>query len=222
MPKVPRNVFEGGLRRFAERLATPEMVAKISLAYGMLMSVAVIALAIAIAVMLPLKEKVPYFVETRPGGEVVASNRVAVQFTPDERQMAYFLWTRFAVPLFTIDEQTRQNITNLSHILRGAATQQLVDYLQSTRLMARLVEEPTWRQEVTPAANVEFFKTSNVSGTAVLWLNVKSRGGREPAERKVRLSVDYVRLPGSDDAEVFRNPLGLYVTSFRIDNVYAQ
>lgn len=219
---IPINVFdEGSLDKLAARFQTPEVVKRISLAFAFMMSFLALVLGIAIMAMAPLKEKVPYFVEARPGGEVVASDKVAQRFEPTEQQMAYFMWHRFVMPLLTIDEQTKSRVKGIAPVLRGASEGQVIAYINEQKIFSKILEDPTLRQVVEPESRVDFFKTSKSTGTAVMWVVAKTTSSKAmPITQRMRVTLDYVILPVKEDKQVFSNPLGLYITGFRIENVY--
>lgn len=220
MAKTPPGVYDPkSLEKVAVRLAMPEVIYRIAARFAFLLGFVAIAQAVAIFFMLPLKEKVPYFVEARQSGDVVASDRMALQFSPEEKHLSYFLWNKFIAPLLTIDERTKEGLQAASQVVRGAAVGQMSEYLRKERVFARMIEDPTLRQYPEVESKADFFSTTRVSGTAVFWvqLNTTSKNSKPVFSRK-RVTVDYVILPLQDDAQVFQNPMGLYITGFRIDD----
>ena len=72
--------------------------------------------------MLPLKERIPYFVEADArSGEVRSSTSVAQIFKPDEKNLRFFLG-RWTTNLLTIDTRSKEYLLPESYMyLRGAA-----------------------------------------------------------------------------------------------------
>lgn len=223
MSKPPVNVYEKGLDRVAARLETPEVIKRISLRLAYALAAVAVAQGIAILAMLPLKERVPYFVEARSDGAVVASQNMATLFTPGERHMAYFIWNRFALPMLTIDEQTSRRLPHVMEVVRGAARDQVIEYINHAKIGERMLKDPTLRQDVALDGRIEFVKNDKVSGFALMWAIVKSRSAKSGSvDKRVRIKIDYVLLPVKDDMEVLRNPIGMYITGFKIEDLYAK
>ncbi len=216
--KVPPKVFESALARVAARLEMPEFVQRMSLRLAIVLAIVVLVQGIAIWMMLPLKERVPYFIEARKSGEVVISKDVATRFTIGERHIAYFIWHDFIVRLLTIDDQTLERLPYVMEIVKGAAKNQVVEFVNAENIGARIKEDPTLRRYVTLEGKMEFLKSDSVSGSVVMWMTVKTQSKSGSTSTRIRARVDYIILPVESDEQALKNPIGLYVTSFRFEN----
>lgn len=215
-PKILRQ----GLLKAVEKIATPEIQKKWSVyLIGGLLALSVVQ-AIGLSILLPLKEYTPYFLSEMEDGNVQVSNKVGKRFVPSDTNKSYFL-TKFIKGILTIDEQTRFNLPETALFVKGAALTQWNAFVKNVdQPMYKLSMDSTLRRSVKFEGPIEFLSGDDVSGTAVAWLEIKTIGAKEnqPAKR-IRFVMDYVLLPITDPQTLNVNPIGIYITNFRIENV---
>lgn len=210
-----------GFRSAVSTLEAPELLRRWATTMAFLLAFIAVIEAIVIIVMLPLKEKVPYFlVENQQTGGVEVNKQVGKQFESSDRNKAFYLG-KFAKDLLTLDEQTRFRLPESSKVLRGVAQQQWNQWISADKPAARLVADVTLRRSVRFDGSPQFFSATNYSGTMVLWMTLETRSDKDktPIVKRSRLTVDYAIVPPSNDSEIFDNPIGLYFTSFKIEEL---
>lgn len=166
-------------------------------------------LAITLLRLVPLKERVPYFVEVdRVTGEVRESERVITQFTPDETSIRYHL-ARWSENLLIVDQHSRDlRLPETARLLRGDAVPQWRAFIQREQPVQKLVDDPLYRR------NVRLISLAFLSDeTALVRLEVTDNRG---VSRRVQLTVSYVIIPPKSEDDVMRNPLGLWVINFSV------
>ncbi len=208
-PRVSQQAMQG----YLNSLEAPRAENRRYLGVIALLSMTCLALAIGLAMTAPLKEKVPYFVEVEQAtGRVDVSNQVAKAFEPNEASVRYFVG-RWVVDTFTIDEASRSQRLPASYaLLRGAATDQwrrLI--LEGEDPIGKLDANPTFRR------NVEFVAPPQVVSDNSILVRVALVEGRRVVARK-QISLRFALIPPETDADLLRNPIGLWLTDFGVVN----
>lgn len=182
--------------------------------------ICLLLLSLGMVRMLPLKERVPYVVKVeqdaagQPTGRVTVSDGDISAFEPTEAHIRYFL-SRWAEDLLSIDANSRAVRLPASYaMLKGAALQDWNRYvMQDTRPLDRLASNPGYRQRAE-LISITFL------GEKRAMIRVKLTTP-DNQERRVQLTVEYALIPPTTDAEVYRNPIGLWITAFGVTNELA-
>lgn len=169
--------------------------------------------------MLPLKERVPYFVEADArSGEVRSSTSVAQIFKPDEKNLRFFLG-RWTTNLLTIDTRSKEYLLPESYMyLRGAALAEWSEWVtKRDQPLKKLVENANYRREA---------RVSSISlvadGVALVRVTLVGRTGASAAQEVRKLvTIHYSFVPAESEDDVLKNPLGLYITHFTISDELA-
>lgn len=215
---TPPAIDLRALRKYLNIIESPKQEnRKLVIAIGVL-GVAVLFQAIVFLQMLPLKERVPYTINVevgrngQPTGNVTVSDQVASKWAPDENNIRYFLG-RWAENLLTIDEKTKSDRLPSSYaLLRGQALDDWQDYVTNVgKPLARLSEKPDLRVR---ASIVSIAFLSDKSALIRMRLTENKRG----EVRLVQITLNFAVLPVTSDDDVYRNPIGLWVTSFGVQN----
>lgn len=216
--RFPR-VLKKGLVNAVETLASPEIKSRWSVYLIGSLLVIVLGLTIAIFAMLPLKEYVPYFLAERDDGSVAVSSKVGKQFIASSANKSYFL-KKYVDGLLTIDEQTKFKLPDTVNFIKGAAIPQWRSFVnQVDRPLYKLALDPSLRREIFYETDIQYLGGDAYSGTAVAWIRVKTIEGGETRNRRVRFTMDYATLPITDASTLNINPIGIYITNFRMENV---
>lgn len=167
---------------------------------------------------MPLKERIPYFVEASSNGEVKASEQVAQQFHPDEKNLRYFLG-HWATNLLTIDTRTKEFLLPESYMyLRGTALTEWQEWVEvRDQPLKKLLANPAFRREAR-IASISFVS----DGVALIRVTLVSRGNamQQTEDRKL-ITVHYSFIPPANDEEIMKNPLGVNITHFTISDELA-
>lgn len=180
---------------------------------------AALAACVAVLALLPLKKAVPYIVTVnKTTGEVsVPSQDAAVAFNPSWINKAFFL-RRWIEDLFTINQYLTVQITDprAQAFLRGAnAIAEFKAFRAEDQTYIRLAKDPTLVRNVkvedlTPIAGTKNGAVANVELTTI-------QGGQTTVEHRL-ITLYWVIIPPQTPEDARINPIGIYVTDFKISN----
>lgn len=197
--------FKGWLKVFEDpRLENRQK----SILVGFLL-VVIASMAIAINTMLPLKQMMPYFIESDgKSGSVAVSTRVAREFKPDQNNVAYFVKI-FIRDLLTIDSRltTELYFPEASAMVRGNALQQIRQYIVDNKVLDKIASDPNFKRDVKLISVPSF-----ISDGVVL---ARYQLSNDPKRYAMTLHYAFV-LPTTDE-ERLRNPIGFYITDLVIN-----
>lgn len=183
-----------------------------------LVSVSLVALMLTFSIfrMLPLHERVPYFISVDPNTAAVSvSNRVALQYTPSQASERYFL-NQWVTNLLTIDPQTRQRLPDSYAILRGAALSEWNAFIfNNYKPLDQLRKNPGLR--IYPTTDAIGFIDEE---SAAIRVSLHSADGT--TVRHLLVTVKFAILPPQSDADVYRNPIGMWLTHFEVTDESSQ
>lgn len=173
--------------------------------------VVVVVQGVALSRMAPLKERVPYFIEVDSStGEVRASDRVATRFAPDESSIRFHL-ARWSVNLLMVDQHSRDlRLPETAILLRGDAVQQWSEFLKREAPIQKLFDDPEYRQQAR-VISLAFLPKE----TVLVRLELTDNRG---ANRRVQITLSYAIIPPQSEEDVLRNPLGLWITNFGVND----
>ncbi len=177
----------------------------------------VIVLSLTIFVMMPLKRSVPYVVHVNnETGEVfVPQQQVVTQFTPSWANEAFFL-RRWLSDLFTINQYltVQRDDPRAREFIRGRnAIAEYKQFREEDQTFDRLAKDPTLVRDVRVTALTPIAGTKN-GAVAEVTLTTRS-GGQTTVEHKL-VTMYFVLLTPTDQQEIIRNPIGIYITDFKI------
>lgn len=199
-----------GVRAYLNTLEAPKVESRRQSLIIALLVLAVAMLATAIALMVPLQRKVPYFLEVETAtGAVSVSGRVAEAFEPTEPAIRYFL-RRWVIDAYTIDEAVRPRLARSLSYLRGNAIQQFDRLIMlRERPLPLIAENPQHRRSVEIVAQPSF-----IADNAVIVRIALTERGQVIGRRQITLR--FAIIPPTNDEEVMRNPIGLWITDIAI------
>lgn len=214
------NLLLRGVQRYLNVVEAPRTDNRRLMALLVLMTAAVVLLAVGMMRMLPLKERVPYVLQVeedsmgRPTGRVAVRDGGLSKFTPSEASIRYFLG-QWAGNLLTVDEQSRAARLPSSYaLLKGQGIKDWQRYItEDAKPLDKLSESPTFR------IRAELISITFLSDTtAMIRVKLTRENG---TERRVQVNVTYAILPPESDEDVYRNPIGLWITEFGVTNELA-
>lgn len=181
-------------------------------------SLAAVAACGALLLLMPLKQTVPYVVDVnKTTGEVtVPAQSEWAEFKPDWAIESFFL-RRWVSDLFTINQYTMQTTDPRAQaFLRGSnAIAEFKAFREQDQTYTRLAQNPTLVRNVTVKSLTPIAGTNN-GAVADVELTTLSGGNKTVDHRLVTLY--WVILKPSDVSEARDNPVGIYITDFRISN----
>jgi type IV secretory pathway component VirB8 len=217
--QVDPRISLRGVQKYLNVVEAPQIEKRRILAALLLMGAALLMLSLGMMRMLPLKERVPYVIKVEedqmgsPTGRVDVVEGGIAKFQPSEASIRYFLG-KWAVDLLTVDERTREvRLPSSYALLKGDAIGDWKRYVSDTgKPLELLAENPAYRMRAE-LISISFLNES----TAMIRVKLTTRN----EERRVQLNVNYALLPPESDADVLRNPIGLWITTFGVNNELA-
>lgn len=209
-----------GVWKYLNVVEAPKMENRKLMTLLVILTVAVVCQGIGVMLMLPLKERVPYVIAVeegangRPTGKVSVADSAARKFTPGEANIRYFL-ARWAEDLLSIDETSEGVRLPASYaLLKGQALDDWQRYItQDGKPLAVLAEDPTYRQRAE-LISITFLSEN----TAMIRVKLTNNDGKV---RRVQVNLTYALIPPTSDADIYRNPIGLWITTFGVTNELA-
>jgi len=178
--------------------------------------IAVICLSLGYIGLFPLKERIPYVVEVSKvdGEAAVPRQQEAIKFAPTEASVLFFVRRWIKGELQIQPQLTQENEAMVLQMLRGdAAITKHKAFRAQDKTFARVGAEPTLVRDVvinsiTPVAG------SAHSLVAQVTLTTTSRTGTTVEGKLV--TVFYQIFSPKTVKDVENQPIGLYITDFRI------
>lgn len=206
-----------GLQKYVNVVEAPKVENRKLVGALIILSVSMLLMGAGMYQMLPLKERVPYVVVDEIDSSGQPTGRVAVReggmsaFEPQEAHLRYHLnlWVQ---DFLTIDEHTEAVRLPRSHaMLRGQAINDWRVYLaNSHQPIERLRQNPDYRERAE-VISMNFIS----SNTAIVRVKLTTRNG---SERRLSINMQTGIVPPTTDEEIYRNPIGLWITTFGVSN----
>ncbi len=208
----PPGVNTAAVQKYLTAFEAPRALNRRLMSVVIVLAVALGAMSIALMRMLPLHERIPYFVTVnQQSGAVSATNEVAQRYTPSDASKRYFL-NQWVSDLLTVDAHTRdQGLPNSYAFLRGAALGQWKQFeFGQYKPLDQLKQSP----DVTVYPTVLAIGFINSDSAAIRVALTSSTN----TVKHLLVTVNFAILPPTTDAEVYRNPVGLWITHFEVTN----
>ena len=207
------DFLPGAAKRYGHAFVLPRiLLAKALVSRAGILLVAILE-GVALVMLLPLHEKVPYMAAYDDAGHLVADDRYKVVKIENVQQAQVTAsLKRFARYMFTIDAQLTTNFPKTALWVRGAAVNEINDWLEKTdRPYERQTKEPTLTREVAGVA-----VTYSQGHTAFLHVELVERNsGTEVRRYRKLLQADYDLVSDQVSEE---NPIGLALNHFSVSD----
>jgi len=212
MPKSPIPVKD-------EALGTRELLLTLNrrLVTAVIASaVAVLAVSATLFSLFPLKEIKPYIIEVaKDGSAYVPPQTEATEYKPQKATIEFFL-RRWVTDAFTINQySTVQTLDPRARMfLRGAnAIAAYKDFLAADGKFELLARDPTLVRDV------EILGVTPIAGTkngVVIDTKLITRSQGKVTESRRLVTIYYELFPPQDKKELEVNPIGIYITDFKV------
>lgn len=209
----PRRTDIGAVKAYLSAFEAPRASNRRLMLVVVLLAIAVLGLTWTIKGMLPLRERVPYYVTVNQAtGAVAVTNDTAQRYTPSQATERYFL-AKWAVDLLQIDDNTKtKGLPDSYAMLRGPALGEWQHFVFDTwKPLDQLKQDPTTRLYAT-------VDSSALVGDDSAVLRVSTHNAQGVYGKPVIVTVKFAILPPRNDAEVLRNPAGIWITHFEVTN----
>ncbi len=181
-----------------------------------------LVLVFGLAGLMPLKERIPYFVvSNKETGAVQVSTNVAQKFVPDEQNIKYFS-AKFVRELLTIDPYRSKSefFPDVKTMVLGKGKSQVNDFFHTDNTFERMDKDPSLIRNVALQRITILPDAENEVMVTVKLTTMSNNGSEQSVTRMVTLH--YALEPVKSDAEALRNPIGFFVTQFVIDQELGQ
>lgn len=165
----------------------------------------------ALMQMLPLKTVVPWMITVKDTGKIEGTPVEALKFTPDDNAKRYFLkeWT---TKIFTLDRYlTEKYLVEAYSKVRGNATSEFRQFVNESQPLVVLRTNPELVQNIT-IRSVSFIQDS----AALVRIRVETRNKTGLKYSDKLVTIHFAVIPPKTEAEIYANPIGLYITHFAI------
>jgi len=217
--RPPPRISLREVNKYLNLVEAPKVENRRLLALLIATVVALVLLSIGMLRMLPLKERVPYVVQVemdtagRKTGNVTVKEGGIERFTVSEANIRYFLG-KWAINLLSLDERSKEiRLPESYSLLRGDALKDWTRYITETsRPLEKMVEDPMLRQRA------EIISMVFLSEKTVM-IRVQLTNNRNPRNNKrVQITLNFALLPPETEQDVYRNPIGLWITTFGVND----
>jgi len=172
-----------------------------------------IAQGMAIYQMMPLKTVVPYVVKVADNGSVVTSNVATSDFVAGDKEIAYFM-VEWIKNVMTLDRQlTERNLKAAMRRTSGVASTQLSDHVKNTKPFIALSEMP----DLVRTVDIVTMPSTISDKVMMLRIETVARNSREVlVTKRYQVTLRYALAPPQTEQEIMDNPIGLFITDFKI------
>lgn len=212
-PNTPPAALSEGAGQFAEIYGSSMVQSHRMFLVAIIAMLLALVGVLAVVVVMPLKEVRPWVVEVNPDTGVVNKPVEVQKITPNVAVIKGEL-ARWAEAVYTIDSVRTPELFKFANArTRDKAIAQFTEFRIAERTFERLQREPNLSRE----ARVTSVDASQKE-VAFVFLTTTERGGSSGAgdvlTKRFRLTLHYTLDPATQEADLLRNPLGLYVTFF--------
>jgi type IV secretory pathway component VirB8 len=213
----PDVALEKGRREWFERVGSPTVEKSRYFVIAVLIAVLMIALVFALIRMMPLNRTVPFIVQVDKQSGMVTSRPVrAEEFKPGQPEQQYFIvqWVRH---LLELDPYvTERNLSDAYQLTRGKAIDEFTDFINKTQPIKRVKTTTS----LTRSVNVKSVSFVD-AGSAMVRVSTEERQvGQDAIVKNYVLTVHFSMLPPETEAEIIKNPIGIFITHFAINEEF--
>ena len=211
--------IQRGRAEYEGRVGNAVVLRRSQTLWGLSATAISVVLAITIMMLLPLKTiEVKIVVVNKITGEAKATDtaRSSKDYQPGEAEKTYWLarFTDYVVGIDTRRDITEDRLARASEMTRGKAADQLSSYLVLTKPIKIIMEDPNFSRRITVRA-VNFIRNTT---TASVQFRVEDQTvGRPATQKNYIMKADYAFVTPSGLDQIIRNPLGMYVIDFVIN-----
>jgi type IV secretion system protein TrbF len=212
---APHVAFEQARLAWFEIYGLPVTERARYFALAMVFGVAFICSVVAITVLVPLKTVVPFVVERAENGAVTPMPAAAQKYVPGASERRYFI-AQWVKKLLTLDRYFTEPYLSEAYLLtRAKATAEFTDWLQKHAPIAELQKDPSLTRTVS-ISSVSLLQED----VALVRLTTERRsmGNSSAMREKFVVTIHFALVPPKTEEDLFKNPIGLFITHFSIND----
>lgn len=211
---VPGETFEPTRRRYFQIGAASVVEANRWFIFCLVLAAIAVASVIAVAALAPLKTVELHVVKVDESGRTEIAPAASQRYVPGENELRYFL-KEWVVQMYTIDPALTRNYLNRAYgFCADKACQMFEEWVAKEEPLAVIARTPGLIRSV--AVNTVAFVPNNVAMIRFV-AETRVAAREQPRRQRLLMTVNYRIVPPTTPEEIFRNPLGLYVTHFTIN-----
>lgn len=210
----PMTAYEKGKREWFERMGSPVVERDRYFVIALVFGLSFLVLVGALMKMMPLSRVEPFVIEVdRVTGQTVANKAAAQAYKAGAAEKQYFI-TRWVRGLLELDPNTTERaLTEVFESTRGKAVDEFTAFVAKTKPIVRV------RTEAGLTRTVEIISYSPLNDqSALIRVVTEERAIDKPVVRRSYVvTVHYAIDPPDTEQKIMKNPIGLFVTHFAIN-----
>lgn len=210
----PLTAYDRGKREWFERMGSPVVERDRYFVLAALFGIAFAGVVGTLMTMMPLTRVEPYVVQVdKITGQTMASRAAAQAYKPGAAERQYFI-TKWVRGLLALDPNTtEQALAEVYENTRGKGVEEFTDFVNKTKPIVRVRTEAG----LTRTVEIKSYSPLNEQ-SALVRLVTEERGlDRGVTRRSYVVTIHYAIDPPDTESEIMRNPIGLFVTHFAIN-----
>ena len=210
----PPTAFDKGKQEWFERMGAPVVERARYFLLATLFGLAFLGVVGTLMYMMPLSRVEPYVVHVdKVTGQTAAVRAASETYKPGVREKQYFI-TKWVRGLLELDPNTTERtLVEVYESSRGKAIDEFTDFITRTKPVLRV------RTEVNLTRTVEIKSYSPLNDqSSLVRVETEERSiNKPPLRRSYVVTVHYAIDPPKTEKEIMKNPIGLFVTHFAIN-----
>jgi type IV secretion system protein VirB5 len=210
----PLTAYEKGKREWFERMGSPIVERDRYFVLAALFGLAFVGVVGTLMNMMPLTRVEPFVVQVdKITGHAVATRAAAQAYKPGAAEKQYFIikWVR---GLLELDPNTTERaLAEVYENSRGKAVEEFTDFVNKTKPIVRVRTETG----LTRTVEIKSFSPLNDQSALVRLVTEERALNKGAVRRSYVITIHYAIDAPDTEAEIMKNPIGLFVTHFAIN-----
>lgn len=210
----PLTAYERGKQEWFERMGSPIVERDRYFVLAGLIAICFAALVLTLMNMMPLTRVVPYTVQVEKfSGEVKVARTASQMYKPGNPEKQFFL-THWVRNLMTLDPHTSpRDFTEAYEMTRSKATDEFTDFMNKYKPLVRVKTE----LGLTRTVEIKSFSVINEQSVMIRFATEERAIDQKPIRKNHVITIHFAIEPPETESGIMKNPLGLYVTHFAIN-----
>lgn len=210
----PPTAFDKAKQEWFERMGTPVVERARYFIMATLFGTAFISVVGTLMYMMPLSRVEPYVVHVdKVTGQAAAVRAASETYKPGAREKQYFV-TKWVRGLLELDPNTTERtLVEVYEASRGKAVDEFTDFVNKTKPVVRVKTEVN----LTRTVEIKSYSPLNDQSSLVRVETEERSINKSPIRRSYVVTVHYAIDPPKTEKEIMKNPIGLFVTHFAIN-----
>lgn len=210
----PLTAFEKGQREWFERMGSPIVERDRYFIMAALFALAFMALVGTLMYMMPLTRVEPWVIQVEKlTGEVRTTPAAAQAYKPGAAERQYFI-VRWVRGLLELDPNTTEKaLTEVYENCRGKAIDEFSDFVNKTKPIVRVRTETG----LTRTVEIKSYTPLNDQSSLIRVVIEERALNKAVIRRSFVIAVHYAIDPPDTEVKIMKNPIGMFITHFAIN-----